>query len=167
MSRRRRNKIPHEPLKLGDFLHALLSRSNICLEYCDANIASTWTKAVGPQIAAQTEPYKYSNKTLFVHVSTSAWLMQLHFMKQDIVKKINTLTESHSVNDLFFSVGHISVRQMRSGAGDMENRAPVLSDRDLKLIRESTEHIRDEELQLSIRRAMKKNIVNRKIHGNL
>ncbi|MCX5851223.1 MAG: DUF721 domain-containing protein [Deltaproteobacteria bacterium] len=165
MGRRRAVKIYREPLRLGDFLHAALKRGHIHLDRFDSNLITTWMSAVGPQISAQTEPYKYSNKTLFVHVTTSTWMLQLQFMKQEIIEKINSLSGAHTVDTIFFTVGHTATRPSIDSRRNDNMPAPTLSDREMKLIQESSELVHDEELRSIIRRVMKKNIINRKIHG--
>ncbi|GAB4338487.1 MAG: hypothetical protein Kow0037_22550 [Calditrichia bacterium] len=61
-----------------------------------------WDSAVGKQIAAQTEPKKIVNGTLFVKVSNTIWRNELTFMKPDIIGKLNHKIGKNVVKDIKF-----------------------------------------------------------------
>ncbi|MDO8784705.1 MAG: DUF721 domain-containing protein, partial [Syntrophales bacterium] len=74
--------------RLEDVLQATLKRRKIFLNFEDRSIISLWNKAVGPQIATQSRPGTLKGTTLFVKVSSSVWMQQLHFLKEEIIEKI-------------------------------------------------------------------------------
>ena len=59
-----------------------------------------WPKAVGPQIASQTQPDSLRNGTLFVKTVSSVWVQQLHFMKEEIRSKLNELSGKPLIKEI-------------------------------------------------------------------
>jgi hypothetical protein len=62
---------------------------------------------VGKTIAANAQPEKIRNGTLFVKVSSSVWMQQLQFMKDMIAEKLNQRLNREVVKNIFFVVGQI------------------------------------------------------------
>jgi hypothetical protein len=55
-----------------------------------AQIVPEWTSLVGPQIAAVTTPQSIAaDGTLFVAVTTNAWMMELSMMEPELLRAIN------------------------------------------------------------------------------
>jgi len=168
--RRRSSKRKRELLKLGDFLGKTLKKNKIDLSIADFEIFRIWREAVGPQIAAKTEPFKFRNGILFVAVSNSAWLQQLQFMKQDIIERVNhAMSESKKkkLDAVYFSIGPVPL----SPSPDHKEAGPeaspvILCDREEKLIQDSIDAIADSDLKELVKRVMTKEIINRRIRGD-
>ncbi len=86
---RRRDTAAGRPQPLGDVLAGFLDRSGLAPKLEAAAVIPEWTERVGPAIAAVTEPVRVSDGTLFVAVSTSAWMMELNLMKAQLMRRIN------------------------------------------------------------------------------
>jgi hypothetical protein len=71
----------------------------------EKRLLSLWNRAVGPQIAAQTRPRYIKGKTLFVDVTTSVWMHQLHFLKADIIRQCNSLAQKAAIRNIFLFSG--------------------------------------------------------------
>ena len=79
-----------KPLSLGDVLAGVLARAGIAERVEQAGIIPEWGTLVGPQIAAVTEPKSISaDGTLFVHVTTNAWMMELSLMEPELLRALN------------------------------------------------------------------------------
>lgn len=120
-----------------------------------------WPKAVGAQIAAQTEPAGWRAGTLFVKTTSSVWVQQLHFMKEDIRQKINELTGKKTVKDIHFTVG-FKPAPRKTWRNASDSKRIVLRERDKKMIAECTEKLTDRELAEIVKRVMKKEISRRR-----
>ena len=59
-----------------------------------------WNEAVGPTLAAQTQPVQLRNGKMEVAVPSAAWRNQLIFMKGEIINKINRSMGREVVTDL-------------------------------------------------------------------
>jgi predicted nucleic acid-binding Zn ribbon protein len=78
------------PTAVGEALRGYLSRSGIGPRVAQAQTVIDWPTLVGPQIAAVTEPESVApDGTMFVRVTTSAWMNELQLMMPDIMARIN------------------------------------------------------------------------------
>ena len=150
-------------LHIGDILTKTLKRKKIPVHVADQHISHVWDAAVGSVIAANTRAHNIKNRTLFVKVSTSMWMQQLQFMKQEIMDKVNAELENQTINNIHFSIGDISSvinRHERDYSTQIDmNR---LRERDRKMIEESTASLSDDELRDIMKRVMVKEIINRR-----
>ena len=65
-----------------------------------------WEKAVGPPISDNAKPFAVKGSLLLVHVSSSAWLHQLRFLKAELIEKINLgLKKNQRIEDIKFKIG--------------------------------------------------------------
>ncbi|WP_207680000.1 DUF721 domain-containing protein [Desulfonema magnum] len=64
-----------------------------------------WNNAVGDVIAKDAQPAAFKGKLLLVHVSSSAWIQQLQFLKKDMIIKLNNALGKHLIEDIKFKVG--------------------------------------------------------------
>ena len=112
-------------------------------------------------LAEQTCPDGWRAGTLFVKTTSSVWVQQLHFMKEDIRKKINDLAGKTVVREIHFTVGYSPARK---GAG--RRAVPpklMLKERDKRIIAECTETLKDRELAEIVQRVMQAEISRRRL----
>jgi predicted nucleic acid-binding Zn ribbon protein len=67
-------------------------------------VVTVWNEVVGPRIAANTKPVTYRDSKLFVQVSTTTWLHELSFMKEEIVRRLNERVGGEAIEDIVFSL---------------------------------------------------------------
>ena len=78
------------PKKLGDVMGEILSRSGISDRVAQASIIPDWPTLVGKQIASVTEPLSVTRQgTLFVAVTTNAWMTELSLMEPELLRRLN------------------------------------------------------------------------------
>ena len=119
-----------------------------------------WPKAVGPQIASQTQPDCLRGGTLFVRTTSSVWVQQLHFIKEEIRQKLNELSGKEAI-EIRFSVGH-KLAQAQAEANYPVTKKLVLKERDKKMIAETTSAVADQELAAILKRVMQVEISRRR-----
>ena len=86
-------KKKRRPRKLDDVMSDVLKRSGIADRVAQANVFPDWPKLVGPQIARVTEPLSVTPQgTLFVSVTTNAWMTELSMMEPDLLRRLNERT---------------------------------------------------------------------------
>ena len=75
------------PERIGDLLGSFLEKKGLreALDRVDA--AGEWPERVGDSIGEVTRARGVSGTTLFVEVKSSAWLMELNLMKEEIHSK--------------------------------------------------------------------------------
>ncbi|MDI6777456.1 MAG: DUF721 domain-containing protein [Syntrophales bacterium] len=159
-----RKRIPQAKLqRLDDILQTTLKRRKIFLDLEDKRLLPIWNKAVGLQIAAQTRPGKLKGETLFVKVSSSVWMQQLHFLKEEIIEKINQSLGKAVIKNIYFFLGEISLPSLKGEERmSFPSLSHVLKDRDRRLIEKSTASIPDQELREIMKRVMTKEISRRR-----
>jgi predicted nucleic acid-binding Zn ribbon protein len=80
-----------KPEALGKIVASWLGESGLADRVDQAAIIPEWSSLVGPQIAAVTSPQSISaNGTLFVHVTTNAWMNELSLLEPELLRSLNT-----------------------------------------------------------------------------
>ncbi len=94
-----------------DALEKLLggSKSALGQDFQRYLLKTNWAKIVGPTIAGRASPVSYTNKILYVWVSTSAWMNQLFYAKKEILKKVNKEMGPGWCRDIRFTLDHKAV----------------------------------------------------------
>jgi len=64
-----------------------------------------WDEAVGKIIAQNARPASFKGKLLIVHVTSSAWIHQLQFLKNDMITKLNTALGKPLIEEIKFKIG--------------------------------------------------------------
>lgn len=78
------------PSALGDVLAGVLAQSGLQDRIEQATVIPEWASLVGPQIAAVTTPQSVTaDGTLFVAVTTNAWMMELSLMEPELLRALN------------------------------------------------------------------------------
>ncbi|MCK9229185.1 MAG: DUF721 domain-containing protein [Syntrophales bacterium] len=154
-ARRRSKKKVYRLERLGEFLPGTLVKEKIFIPTMPPGTASLWNRAVGPQIARQTEPLRLRGSVLYVTVSTPAWMQQLQYMNEEILEKVNSLEPAHRITKIRYSIGHVTPRAERPESfRDTLLDESRLKDRDRRLIAQHLSSIGDEDLREAIRRVM-------------
>ena len=74
---------------LGDALGAYIKRSGLKRRLDQASVIPEWPELVGPQIAEVTTPLSVGpDGTLFVSVTSAAWMQELQLMSADILRRL-------------------------------------------------------------------------------
>ena len=64
-----------------------------------------WDEAVGEPIAQNARPAAFKGKLLIVHVSSSTWIHQLQFLKNDMITKLNAAVGKPLIEEIKFKIG--------------------------------------------------------------
>jgi predicted nucleic acid-binding Zn ribbon protein len=89
----REKKKKRPPQLLGDVMKGMLSKSGIADRVAQASVIPDWPALVGPQIARVTEPLSVTAQgTLFVAVTTNAWMTELSLLEPDLLRRLNQRT---------------------------------------------------------------------------
>ncbi|MFH1019528.1 MAG: DUF721 domain-containing protein [Pseudomonadota bacterium] len=68
-------------------------------------IFRNWPQVVGPEIAERTEPQVIRGTVLWIAVSDSVWMQQLHLQKQPLLEHINSnLRGAGKISDIRFQI---------------------------------------------------------------
>ncbi len=159
MSRRAQPKLQ----RIDEILARALQKRHVPFRQEDRRLIETWGRAVGPQIASQSRPEHLRGEVLLVKVANSVWMQQLHFLKEEIIGKVNTCLGTTSVKDIRFVIGQLPT------APDQGPEPPFLSlldlplkERDKKMMDNCLDALADQELKEIIRKVMTKEITWRR-----
>jgi predicted nucleic acid-binding Zn ribbon protein len=94
--------------RLGEVLSHSLKRLELTPRLDEYGVWPIWDEVVGKTIAANAQPEKIRNGTLFVKVTSPVWMQQLQFMKEMIAEKLNQRLKSEVVQTIFFMVGRVN-----------------------------------------------------------
>ena len=87
---------------IGELLPRYLERKGLAAKVEAASVVPEWESLVGDGIAAVTQPLRVSEGTLFVAVSTSAWMMELNLMKAELMRRLNAGKRRGRIEQLVF-----------------------------------------------------------------
>ena len=86
MTERKKRK----PKSVGDVMRDVLTGAGIADRVAQAAVIPRWPSLVGPQIARVTEPLSITPQgTLFVAVTTNAWMTELSLMEPELLRRLN------------------------------------------------------------------------------
>ena len=71
------------------------------------NACNIWNSVVGRSVAENAQPFALKGKILLVNVTSSSWIQQLQFFKNDILTKINTSAGKKLVEKIKFKIGQV------------------------------------------------------------
>jgi predicted nucleic acid-binding Zn ribbon protein len=100
--------------KRKEFVHIGSVVHNVMRTYRNDNDAGlmqvwqVWNRIVGDAVAQNAQPAAFKGNLLLVHVSSSPWIQQLQFLKQDIISKLNQALVKESVKEIKFKIGPLT-----------------------------------------------------------
>jgi predicted nucleic acid-binding Zn ribbon protein len=98
-------KKKRKPRKLGDVMTEVLKLSGIADRVAQATVIPDWRSLVGPQIARVTQPLSVTPQgTLFVAVTTNAWMTELSLMEPDLLRRLNQRTGRLSIKKIRWQI---------------------------------------------------------------
>lgn len=77
------------PERVGDLLSGFLSKAGLREAVIRADVVGEWDERVGEAIGKVTRAQGIRGTALIVEVRSSAWLMELNLMKDEILEKVN------------------------------------------------------------------------------
>jgi hypothetical protein len=107
-------------------------------------IAQAWAAAVGPKVAARTQPQGFRRGLLVIKSASSAWQNELTFMKAELIERLNATLGSKMVRDLKVISGTIT-RTEQDPPPPWVGEAPSAAD--LDVARDTSQPIKDAQLR--------------------
>jgi predicted nucleic acid-binding Zn ribbon protein len=78
--------------KVGNMLKDALGRDEILRTARAQNVLRSWPEVVGEQMARKSAPDRFTNGTVWVAVSGSAWAAELRLQRDEILRKLNDMS---------------------------------------------------------------------------
>ena len=100
---RRKNK--KQFVQLGNVLPNVLRSLRTGGDEQLLHVWEYWDRTVGEVIADNAQPLAFKGKLLLVEVTSSAWLHELQFLKEDIIKNLNSALGKELISEIKFKIG--------------------------------------------------------------
>ncbi|MFZ6017611.1 MAG: DUF721 domain-containing protein [Nitrospirota bacterium] len=116
-----------------------------------AMIKKEWRNLFNEPLSLHMSPSMLSEGEILLNVDSPAWLQQLNFYKEDIIKKMG----SYGIRSVRFRLGKVSGKAEAKGKGQGAKSKKFMTE-ELSYIEETVSQIDDEELRKTVRRTMEK-----------
>ena len=90
---------------IGSILETILDRCRSGSGGGIEHLINVWESTVGPPISENAKPFAVKGALLLVHVSSSAWMHQLRFLKTELLDKLNQGLVGQHIEDIKFKIG--------------------------------------------------------------
>lgn len=90
---------------IGTVLESILDQCRSDSSGGILHLIHVWEKYVGPPISDNAKPFAVKGSLLLVHVSSSAWMHQLRFLKTELLDKLNRGLKNERIEDIKFKIG--------------------------------------------------------------
>ena len=159
--RRGRLKSGAVACSVKDVLGESFTSLNITSKVAEFRVHKMWRELAGATIAQKSEPVRLIGTTLYVNVSSSAWMTELTYLKDELLKKIDDSlgTESSAqggrlVEDIVFRTGPV-----KGPATPVVKKPHVkksVTPQERAFIEETSSGLKDPALRALVSRTMKK-----------
>ncbi len=104
----KKQKPSHTFTPIGQVLESILDQCRSNSGGGILHLVHVWEQTVGPPISDNATPFAVKGSMLLVHVSSSAWLHQLRFLKAELLEKVNHgLKKNEQIEDIKFKIGMV------------------------------------------------------------
>lgn len=151
--------------KVGSLLSSIFNNLGIEDKIKLNSMQRQWHSLFNEPLSLHTYPVKIKDGELTINVDSPAWLAQLKFFRQDIIRKLHT----YSISSVAFKIGRVYSRgfnppeaergQVLKGT-EPSNPRPLESP-EIEWINETVSTVSDSELQENIRKAILKAVILR------
>ncbi len=138
----------------GDLIHKIARSLNFQSQLDEYYIQKYYAELFGRDISKNSFPAKLINRSLHLTVISSAWLMQLSFIKADMISKINGKLGKKSVTNIIFRVGKLPKSGIEKRPADKVYLGDIkLDDETEMVIARDTRHIKDDTIKRAVKAA--------------
>lgn len=89
--------------RIGERLPTVLRALGLEQRFREQELLAKWPAVVGPEIAARTEATRVEKGVLYVHVDHGAWIQELHFIENDLLRKLRGAVRGVTLRRIRFS----------------------------------------------------------------
>src|SRR3990172_3936186 len=100
-----------EPIRLNAVIKGAFPNIGLGTLLMEHEIRKNWQLVMGDSLSRKTLPGRLRNKTLYVTVSSSAWMNELSFHKREILKKIGEIIGKDAVTEIIFKPGNVTATE--------------------------------------------------------
>ncbi len=90
---------------IGRVIEAIVDQYRLSAGGGIVHLIRVWEAAVGSPIRDNAKPFAVNGALLLVHVSSSAWLHHLQFLKAELLERLNHGLAGQRIDDIKFKIG--------------------------------------------------------------
>ena len=119
---RRKKSGPHFPHAISSLIRSVYPAP---AQFDAVKVFAWWAKSVPSRIVRNARPVFLKNGLLTVHVTSSVWAQELHYMRQDLLKRIQSAAPKGKIKDIRFKVGKLPDLPASSAPTGRERVEPI------------------------------------------
>jgi len=105
-ARRNKRRGGGDPAAISAILEKVLGKDDVTRRKMDEHRAlAGWPTLVGPVVARHSQAERFRGTTLVVRVGDPLWLQQLHFVKRELLTKLQQTFPRLGITEIFFRRG--------------------------------------------------------------
>ena len=143
--------------KAGSLLAPIINQLGIADGVKFADLKKDWPALFKSPLSFHMSPSHLSNGELVVVVDSPAWLQELSFSKEILLKKLG----SYGVKSIRFRLGRVSVNMPKGGRGKRSG-IKQLTQKECALVEEMVSKIGDEGLKVTVKNVLEKAVASGK-----
>ncbi len=97
----------HELIHIKKILDTALNNFRSASDIDMTKIWDIWDGVAGDVISENAKPAAFRGGVLVIHVSSSVWLHQLEFLKNDLIKNLNRALDKNLIKQIRFKIASI------------------------------------------------------------
>lgn len=140
------------PKQVSHSIFEALEKMGLTDQVRRLRIAQAWSEAVGPEVAARTQPVNFNRGVLVVRGASAAWQNELTFLKGEIIERLNAALGKLIVRDLKVVSGTVQRRDPRADRPAWVEQQPT--ENDLAVADDAEQPIADPELRQAFRKLL-------------
>jgi len=115
-----------------------------------------WDEVVGEEVAIRAQPVRLRGSVLWVAVSDSIWMQQLHLQKMLLMERLNGRLPNGGITDLRFQLDISINGRPRKMAEEKTPAQRTVNPEEAAAFEQHLEPLADEELKRAIRRVWRR-----------
>ena len=145
--------------KIGTILLNSLKKTRLDKRLMEARIFVNYELMVGKKISEISKPTFIQNNTLFIGVENHVWIHQLHYLKPELMDRINSNLPRPLVKDIRFQVCDIKkIKKTKSDIKAKQDQHIEIPEKTMKVIYNICQSIDDEDLRRTFTKLMIKDV---------
>jgi predicted nucleic acid-binding Zn ribbon protein len=144
----------HRPAPISGLLSAYLRGTPVEKRLEEGRIWMVWEQAVGNRIASHAVPCAFREGVLTLTVDSAPWMQQLTYLKQELIRKVNSELRQEMVKEIQMKAGRVKVPVAPAKPWVQQRRQ--LSADEIAWVTEQAESVTDPELREVFERLIRK-----------
>ncbi|MDI6807807.1 MAG: DUF721 domain-containing protein [Candidatus Eisenbacteria bacterium] len=91
--------------RVGKILETVLRSFSLDSQLKGWKAVSLWNTVVGERVAGRTKAVSFRDGKLIVEVTSSVWMKELTYLRQDILRKLNDTLGEESIKEVVLKRG--------------------------------------------------------------